>query len=94
MPRFVGRVGGFTPVLDGAGGGRLLRIDKSGEKYHSATGAKGRLWVESTSILPLGLSDEIDLDFYNCLVKEAMDSIGQYCDAESFIEPRSNSIKE
>ena len=94
MPRFVGRVGGFTPVLDGAGGGRLLRIDKSGEKYHSATGAKGRLWVESTSILPLGLSDEIDLDFYDCLVKEAMDSIGQYCDAESFIEPRSNSIKE
>ena len=84
-PHFVGRVGGFIPVVEGVGGGRLLRLDKDGVKYHSATGAKGYLWRESTAIKPMGLEDSIDQNFYDRLVNEARKDIGQYCDVDSFL---------
>ena len=46
--RFVGRVGLFTPVKPGCGGGLLMR--ESGGKFSSATGAKDYRWCESESI--------------------------------------------
>lgn len=75
---FVGRIGEFTPVKPGFGGGRLLRksTDKNGnEKYDSANGAKGYRWIESISaenyILENGNDDLIDRNYYRALVDKA-----------------------
>ena len=91
--KFVGRVGLFTPVKPGCGGGELMR--ESGGKYASATGAKGYRWVESDSIgatraitgsgKPILGLDDIDRTYYNKLVDDARDAISQYCDIENFI---------
>lgn len=90
---FIGRVGLFTPVKKGCGGGLLLR--ESGGKYSSATGAKDYRWCESDSIgatrmvagkdKPFISMDDIDKSYYNHLVDDAKDAIAQYCDVEWFI---------
>ena len=41
----VGRVGSFVPVIDGVGGGLLLR--KNGDSYGAVVGTKGYRWKES-----------------------------------------------
>ena len=91
--RFVGRVGLFTPVKPGCGGGLLMR--ESGGKFSSATGAKDYRWCESESIgaarvvtgqgKPVFGLDDIDRTYYNKLVDDAKDAIGQYGDFEWFI---------
>lgn len=90
--KFVGRVGLFTPVKPGTGGGLLLR--KADDRYSFATGAKGYRWVESTSInadrvvasgKPTFGLDDIDHSFYNKLVDDARDAISQYCDFDWFV---------
>lgn len=90
---FVGRVGLFTPVKPGTGGGLLLR--ESGGKYSSATGAKDYRWCESESIgairavtgqgKPVFGLEDIDKTYYNKLVDDAKDAISQYCDIEWFV---------
>ena len=90
---FVGRVGLFTPVKPGCGGGELMR--ESGGKYASATGAKDYRWCESDSIdnfhaitgrnKPTFSMDDIDRSYYNKLVDDAREAIGTYCDIEEFI---------
>ena len=90
--QFVGRVGLFTPVKPGCGGGVLLR--KADNKYSSATGAQGFRWVESTSInaervvgngKPTFTMDDIDHGFYIKLVDDARAAISQYCDFDWFV---------
>lgn len=86
---FVGKVGAFTPVLPGNGGGVLVResLDKEGRvKYDSVTGTKGYRWVLTETIRELGNHDIIDKSYYQNLVDEAIASIGKYCDVEAFIE--------
>lgn len=86
---FIGKVGAFTPVLPGNGGGVLVResLDKEGRvKYDSVTGTKGYRWVLTETIRELGNYDIIDKSYYQNLVDEAIASIGKYCDAEAFIE--------
>ena len=91
--RFVGRVGLFTPVKPGCGGGLLMR--ESGGKFSSATGAKDYRWCESESIgamravtgqgKPVFGLDDIDRSYYNKLVDDAKDAISQYTDFEWFV---------
>lgn len=90
---FIGRVGLFTPIKKGCGGGLLMR--ESGGKYSSATGAKDYRWYESDSIgvtraIPgkntrVLTIDDIDRSYYNKLVDDARDAIAQYCDVEWFV---------
>lgn len=47
--QFIGRVGQFTPVKPGKGGG-VLRREQNG-KYHAATGTTGYRWLESEFIM-------------------------------------------
>jgi hypothetical protein len=86
--RFVGRVGQFTPIKPGKGGGELMRqsTDKDGNvKYGYASGAKGYRWLESEDIRQLGLeADLVDHDYYLKLVAEALQDISVYGDAEWF----------
>lgn len=87
---FVGRVGQFCPVVDGAGGGILYR-EKDG-KYYSATGTKGYRWLESEVVRHLFVDNPerddwfkiIDMSYYNRMVDEAVKTISQYGDFEWF----------
>lgn len=92
--RFIGKVGAFCPMKDGAGGGLLLRegVDKEGNrKFDSVTGTKkpdGKglyRWMEAEMVLKLGLKNEIDKAYYNKLVDNAVDTISKYGDFEQFI---------
>lgn len=81
--RFVGKVGEFCPVVEGAGGGTLLR-EKDG-KYYAASGSKGFRWMESEMVKVLGKEDSIDKKYYSNLVDEAVKTISKYGDFEMFV---------
>lgn len=81
--QFVGRVGLFCPMIEGAGGGLLMR-EKDG-KYNAATGTKGYRWMESEMVKNLHLEDKIDRSYYDRLVSEAKDTINQFGDFEIFV---------
>lgn len=81
--KFVGRVGQFTPVVEGAGGGVLYRVDNG--KNYAAPGSTGYRWVESDRLKTVGNMDDIDRSFYNKLINDAVDTISQYGDFEWFI---------
>lgn len=79
---FVGRVGEFTPVKDGCGGGLLMR--EAGGKYSAATGSTGFRWLESEVLKELHMEDNVDYGFYQNQVDEAVRAISQYGDFEWF----------
>lgn len=76
--KFIGRVGLFSPVLEGGG---LLCREQKGE-YYAATGSKGYHWVESETLD--GDMSKIDMRYYKHLVDEAADAVSQYGDLEWF----------
>ncbi len=78
---FVGRVGSFCPIKSGCGGGELVVL--RGDKYVSATGAKGYRWLEAETVKKI--TDNIDISYYDNLVNDAMDDIGMYGDVEWFL---------
>ena len=81
--QFVGRVGLFTPVKPGYGGGVLYRFDKN--KYSAVTGTKGYRWLESEEIRSRDdVMDIVDMSYYNALVDAAVTNISQYGDFEWF----------
>ena len=82
--RFVGKVGSFCPIKKGCGGGLLLR-EKDG-KYSFATGSKGYRWLESEIVKRLHKEDDIDRQYYQKLVDDAVKAIELYGDIESFTE--------
>lgn len=81
---FVGKVGAFTPVLSGFGGGELLRDDGKGG-YTSATGAKGYRWKETSAIKENNFHDQIDMSYYDKLVDDAVGAINDRGDFEWFV---------
>ena len=87
---FVGKVGRFCPMVDGAGGGWLVREatdPKTGEKkFVSATGAKGFRWMESEMVQELGLDSRIDMRYYRDLATEAIETIEKYGDFTTFVD--------
>lgn len=80
--KFVGKVGRFCPMVDGAGGGILLR-EKDG-KYDSVSGTKGYRWLESEMVQDLGKQEYINRKYYDNLVDEAVATISKYGDFEWF----------
>lgn len=81
--KFIGRIGTFTPVRQGFGGGGLYRIDNG--KPFNASGAKGYLWIESDNLPNDGFFDYVDYEFYDKLANEAREDIGAHCDFEWFV---------
>lgn len=79
--KFVGKVGAFTPILPGKGGGLLTR-EKDG-KYYAATGSKGFRWLESEMVR--NNQEIIDDSYYQGLVNDAIDTISKYGDFEMFV---------
>ena len=84
---FIGKVGNFCPVLNGSGGGVLLReaTAKDGSKtYNAATGSKGYRWMESETVRGIG-DHIIDRGYFNSLVDQAVTDISKYGDFEWFV---------
>ena len=84
---YIGRIGLFTPVINGTGGGLLMREGKEKDgsiKYDSATGSKGFRWLESETVKNLKLEDKIDRSYYDAQVDTAIETISQYGDFEWF----------
>lgn len=81
--KFVGRVGRFSPIKAGCGGGLLLR--KTDKGYSAATGSKGYRWMESEEVKKLGKEKDVGRSYYDRLVDEAVETISQYGDFEQFI---------
>lgn len=79
---FVGRVGLFTPVKSGFGGGLLYR-EKDGV-YSSVAGTKGYRWLESEVVKSQGLEEHIDESYYISLAGKAKDAISKYVDFDWF----------
>lgn len=81
--RFIGKVGQFTPVKPGKGGGILVR--KQGEKYYAAANSTGYRWLESDLLINSDDADIIDKSFYHNLVDKMVAEICKYGDAEMFM---------
>lgn len=86
---FVGRVGQFCPIKKGCGGGELMREiinKKTGEvSYAYATGSKGYRWMEAEMVKTLEKEKDINRDYYDRLVNEAVNTLSKYGDIEWFI---------
>ena len=82
--KFIGKAGSFCPVVPGAGGGLLVRENKS--KFAYASGSKGYRWLESEVIKTLGKEQDIDKSYYAAMVDKAVDAINKYGDFERFAE--------
>lgn len=91
---FVGKVGMFTPVTPGSGGGLLKAKAKNGTfKYVSAS--SGYRWLETEQLRMLGKFDRIDVGYYDALVDKAMQDIEKYCSYDAFIDGSArNDIPE
>ena len=94
--QFIGKVGQFTPVKPGKGGGVLVR--KQGEKYYAAANSTGYHWLESDILRNGDYNDIIDKSFYRNLTDKMVDEINKYGDFEWFVsddpyipaEPKTN----
>ena len=89
---FIGKVGQFTPVIDGVGGGMLVRTKTLADgtvKYDSVTGTKGYKWLESEAVKEMKLDDPlkiVDKSYYISKVDAALESISKYGDAAWFCD--------
>ena len=85
---FVGKVGLFCPINPGFGGGIMVaeRDDpKTGEKkFNAVTGTKGYRWLESEVVQGTDLEHQIDMRYYISMADEAIASINEYGDFETF----------
>lgn len=86
--RFIGKVGQFTPMKNGAGGAKLLakREDKkTGEtKYVNVPGGTDYRWMESEMVRISNKQDLVDENFYISLVNDAKAAVSKYGDFEWF----------
>ena len=80
---FVGRVGQFTPIQAGCGGGILYRVNEG--KNYAAPGSTGYRWLESEMVENDERDDQIDKSFYQNLADDAIKTIIAYGDYEWFV---------
>ena len=79
---FIGKVGRFTPINEGAGGGILLR-EKDG-RYYAAAGSSGYHWMESEMVKQLNKEADIDLSYFDALAEAAIENIEKYVNIIDF----------
>lgn len=81
---FVGRAGLFCPIVEGAGGGRLVRENNG--KFGYAAGAKGYRWLEAETVKKHGLEDKIDRSYFEKMKDDAIQAIEKFGNFEQFIQ--------
>lgn len=93
---FVGKVGLFTPIKPGCGGGILLRKDDKTGKLQAVEGTKlpGKIpkgendryfWLEAEAVLALDKQDDIDYDYWDHAVQSAKDKISKFGNFDEFV---------
>lgn len=82
--QFIGKVGLFSPMMYGCGGGILVR-EKDG-KYYAVTGTKGYRWMEAEQVELLGNQNKVDKRYYEELVTDAVKQISKYGDFDAFVD--------
>lgn len=85
---FIGKVGRFTPIAPGFGGGLLYR-EKDG-KYNAVSGTKGYRWMESEMVQTFEKEGMIDMGYFRTQAEEAREEISQYGDFEWFVSDDEN----
>lgn len=85
---FIGKVGLFTPILPGKGGGELEREKEVDGvmRYYAATGTKGYRWLESSSVDILDKWEDVDHSYFKAEVDKAIATLAEFGDVERFIE--------
>ena len=81
--QFVGKVGSFYPIKSGCGGGLLYRIKEG--RWYAVTGTKGWRWLESDMVDGLKRHEDIDDLYYEELIANAVNHLGEFGDVDSFI---------
>ena len=79
---FIGKVGQFCPIKDGCHGGLLMR-EQNGT-YYAATGTTGYRWLESEMVRDMHKEADINREYFDTLVTDAVHDISEYCDFEWF----------
>lgn len=86
--KFIGKVGLFSPIKKGFGGGELVKESKKKDDtigYDAVTGTKGYRWLESEEVIKQHKEEDVDLSYYDNLVNTAIDTISTYGDYEWFV---------
>lgn len=87
--QFVGKNGLFCPVIDGIGGGLLVRDNPNGiNPYVSVTGTKNYRWMEAEAVRANNLEDKVDISYYEKLVEDAVKAISELGDFDWFVSDR------
>jgi hypothetical protein len=95
--KFIGRVGLFTPIKPGCGGGELVReqLKKDGTiGFDSVVGTKGYRWLESEEVLKKKMQADVDYAYYNNLVNGAIETISEFGDYEQFVDSLDDELEE
>ena len=85
--KFVGRVGLFSPIKEGFGGGELLREQSKKDGsigFDAVTGTKGYRWLESEEIIKNNMQNAVDVSYYDNLVNDAIVTLSDFGDYEWF----------
>ncbi len=61
-------------------------------KYNAATGTKGYRWKESETVKTMGLEEDIDTGYFRALVDDAIATINEYGDFDSFVADQPSWI--
>jgi len=80
---FIGKVGQFVPVVEGSGGGWLMR-EKDG-KYYNASGSSNYRWKTSEVVSKLKLEDTIDISYWENIAHDSMGDIIVFGDYTWFV---------
>lgn len=83
--KFVGKIGLFTPIEEGYGGGLLMaKRNDDVDKYDSVNGTKGYRWYESEFVKSNKLENHVDMSYFENLAEDAIKSIEKYGDFDIF----------
>lgn len=82
--QFVGKVGAFCPIKAGKGGGVLVKDNEKGG-YSAVTGTKNFRWLETETVKTFSRESDIDTEYYNALVHNAIETIEKFGNAAEFI---------
>ena len=80
---FIGKVGQFVPVIDGVGGGWLMR-EKDG-KYYNASGTSGYRWKNAEVVRSLKLENQVDISYWENEAAKSKEKICEFGDFTWFV---------
>lgn len=86
---FIGKVGLFSPMVPGSGGGILLR-DAGGGSFAAAPDSDGYRWMEAETVTNLKKQNQVDLRYFDGLCKDAINAISEFGVFNEFVGEETN----